>query len=346
MFYLYKNPADTSSDCRFFCYFVTITVTSNFVLKMKVYFPMLLFLVIISIHHSGYAQDSTSTILFNKAVQFFKAKDYKTADSLFSLSADLEPNPDTYYNLGLAKMKLKKFDEAYLTFKKVKEMDSFYPNPMLYYNIALLAFFKNSTCEYCFNMEEYIMKCDSFTLKHFGADANYNSFISRCFTKTDTIISSNDKSVIRKVVLKNNCDGNEAVTYYLYIDKKLNKKYTFDNLLESITLNLNDSLPLLRSFNSEIPEFPGGEMAMRIFLASNLICPEEVKRLGISGRVYIQFVINSKGMVTDVKVARGVHPLIDAEAQRVVQSMPAWKPGKINGKPVNVSFTVPININF
>ncbi len=93
----------------------------------------------------------------------------------------------------------------------------------------------------------------------------------------------------------------------------------------------------------EMPEFPGGDVELRKYIATNVKYPEIAKENGISGRVYIQFVINSKGMVTDVKVARGVDPVLDAEAIRVVQSMPAWKPGKQRGKPVKVSYTVPIN---
>lgn len=265
---------------------------------------------------------------------------------MFSLSANIEPNPDTYYNIGLTKMKLKKFDEAYTTYKKVKALDSSYPNPMLHYNIALLALHNNSMCEYCSNMEEYIMHCDSVTLQHFSVDANYISFISKCFYKTDTIISTYDNSVIRKVGLKNNCSGIEAVTYFLYVDKILNQKYTIDNLSESVVLSLNDSLPLLKPVKSEMPEFPGGLTAMNLFIASNFICLVEVKKLSITGTVYIQFVVNSNGMITGAKVAKGIHPLIDSEALRVVQSMPLWKPGKKNGKPVNISFTVPISIYF
>lgn len=64
---------------------------------------------------------------------------------------------------------------------------------------------------------------------------------------------------------------------------------------------------------------------------------------GIQGKVYIQFVIEKDGSITDVKVVRGVDASLDKEAVRVVKAMPKWKPGKQRGKPVRVSYTLPIN---
>ena len=63
----------------------------------------------------------------------------------------------------------------------------------------------------------------------------------------------------------------------------------------------------------------------------------------IQGKVFIQFVIERDGSITDVKVVRGVDASLDKEAVRVVQSMPKWKPGKQRGKPVRVAYTLPIN---
>lgn len=93
----------------------------------------------------------------------------------------------------------------------------------------------------------------------------------------------------------------------------------------------------------EMPEFPGGDAELRKYIAVNIKYPEIAKENGIQGRVFVQFVVNAKGHVTDVKVVRGVDPALDAEAVRVVQTMPGWKPGKQRGKAVRVSYTVPIN---
>lgn len=93
----------------------------------------------------------------------------------------------------------------------------------------------------------------------------------------------------------------------------------------------------------ELPVFPGGEEALRNWLSENIRYPEEAKADSIQGKVYVTFVINEQGKVTETKLARGASPALDKEALRVVKEMPVWKPGKHKGKEVKVSFTVPID---
>src|SRR5690554_5510293 len=93
----------------------------------------------------------------------------------------------------------------------------------------------------------------------------------------------------------------------------------------------------------EMPEFPGGPAALQKYLSSSVKYPVIAQENGIQGRVYIQFVISSKGEVTNAVVLRGVDPSLDKEALRVVENMPKWKPGKQRNRPVRVSYTVPIN---
>ena len=93
----------------------------------------------------------------------------------------------------------------------------------------------------------------------------------------------------------------------------------------------------------DMPEFPGGELALRKFIANAIKYPVIAQENGIQGKVYVNFVVNKDGSVTDAKIARGVDPSLDKEALRVINSLPKWKPGKQRGKPVRVSYTVPIN---
>ncbi len=93
----------------------------------------------------------------------------------------------------------------------------------------------------------------------------------------------------------------------------------------------------------EQPLFPGGETALLEYIAKNTHYPESAIEAGVSGRVYVGFVIGTKGQVTDVKLLRGISPVLDNEALRVVREMPAWTPGRQSGKPVRVSFQVPVN---
>ncbi len=91
------------------------------------------------------------------------------------------------------------------------------------------------------------------------------------------------------------------------------------------------------------PEFPGGETALRTYLAKNTKFPRVAVENGIEGRVFVKFVIDKKGKITQVEILRGVDPHLDKEALRVVKSMPDWKPGKQRGKAVKVAYMVPIN---
>ena len=90
------------------------------------------------------------------------------------------------------------------------------------------------------------------------------------------------------------------------------------------------------------PEFPDGLDAMYKFLKKNIGYPELAKEIGLSGIVYVQFVVSREGRIEQARIVRGVGGGLDQEALRVVNLMPPWKPGKHNGKPVAVNFTLPI----
>ena len=92
----------------------------------------------------------------------------------------------------------------------------------------------------------------------------------------------------------------------------------------------------------EMPSFPGGQVALMSYLASNIKYPVVAQENGVQGRVIVSFVVERDGSISDVKVARSVDPSLDREAQRVVKSMPRWKPGKQNGSAVRVKYTVPV----
>ena len=94
------------------------------------------------------------------------------------------------------------------------------------------------------------------------------------------------------------------------------------------------------------PEFPGGMDQMAKYLSENINYPEEAKDKGISGRVFISFVVEKDGSVNDVKVMRSVGGGCDEEALRVVKAMPKWKPGLQKGKPVRVHYILPIFFKF
>lgn len=95
----------------------------------------------------------------------------------------------------------------------------------------------------------------------------------------------------------------------------------------------------------EMPSFPGGEAKMFEYLGQNIRYPQIAREAGISGVVYVNFVVGTDGKITDVKVLRGIGGGADEEAIRVVKNMPSWSPGKQRGKAVRVSYNLPIRFS-
>jgi protein TonB len=135
-------------------------------------------------------------------------------------------------------------------------------------------------------------------------------------------------------------------------DKELDNQFELDNMEVDQDLEM-DFVPFKEEEEAgeeevfiiveDMPQFQGGDQnSFRKWIQDNLRYPEIAAENGISGKVFIQFAVNSKGQVVDVKVMRGVDPALDKEALRVVTSSPKWEPGKQRGKPVKVQFTFPI----
>lgn len=92
----------------------------------------------------------------------------------------------------------------------------------------------------------------------------------------------------------------------------------------------------------EKPEFPGGDAALFKFIGDNIKYPSEAENNNIQGRVILKFVVNPDGSVDKIELLKGVDPLLDSEAVRVVKTLPRFRPGKQNGIPVHVWFILPV----
>ena len=90
------------------------------------------------------------------------------------------------------------------------------------------------------------------------------------------------------------------------------------------------------------PEFPGGEKALLQYLAEHIKYPSMAREAGITGKVFIQFVVGKDGSINDVKILRGIGGGCDEEAMRVVRELPRFKPGMQNGQPVKVQYNLPV----
>lgn len=115
----------------------------------------------------------------------------------------------------------------------------------------------------------------------------------------------------------------------------------------SVKLADENSLPDDTPFVSvqNMPEYPGGINALKAFLATNIEFPETAARVGIEGTVYVYFVVEKDGSVSNIKTLRGINDDCNEEAERVIGLLPKWKPGNQQGKTVRVSFTIPVSFN-
>ena len=93
----------------------------------------------------------------------------------------------------------------------------------------------------------------------------------------------------------------------------------------------------------EMPAFPGGEAKLMEYVAKNVKYPQIARETGVQGRVYVNFVVEPDGSVSNVSVLRGIGSGCDEEAIRIVKSMPKWIPGNQRGKAVRVSYMLPVN---
>ena len=95
-----------------------------------------------------------------------------------------------------------------------------------------------------------------------------------------------------------------------------------------------------------MPQYPGGPNEMMKYLQENIKYPQSAKDNKIEGRVFVTFVVEKDGSITNATVLRGIDKECDAEALRVVSSMPKWNPGQQDGKNVRTQFTIPIIYKF
>ena len=92
----------------------------------------------------------------------------------------------------------------------------------------------------------------------------------------------------------------------------------------------------------EMPQFPGGDAKLLEYVATHIKYPQIARETGIQGRVFVGFVVEPDGSVSNVKILRGIGGGCDEEAVRVIKSLPKWKPGKQRGKAVRVSYQIPV----
>jgi TonB family protein len=119
-------------------------------------------------------------------------------------------------------------------------------------------------------------------------------------------------------------------------------KYCGENISLDKMPTIKEAEQTIYTIVEEMPSFPNGEKAMLDFIAENVKYPDHARKKNITGRVYISFIVDKDGYVREPRILRGIGDGCDEEAIRVVQMMPQWNPGYLNGRPVNVQFNLPI----
>lgn len=125
-------------------------------------------------------------------------------------------------------------------------------------------------------------------------------------------------------------------------DRNNNDDLIDDPIDDTKNVFKEDDKPIDFYILEEKPEFPGGLSAMNEWIVNNTKYPEIPKENGVSGKVFVKFVIDKDGNITEVELLNNVDTYLDKEALRVVSEMPKWTPGKQRGKTVKVSFQIPI----
>lgn len=355
-----------------------------------------------------------SKILYDLGNVAFSQKEYKKADSLFTLSLEILPHPDTYFNRAVCRNKLNDFfgyctdlgaasglndKEAYNIYWKVcaKRDTIFYrktgeKSNKASYDIAELItkYEYNSNFDYekidakdsilvsCIrlNSDSIYRKCKQVNSPEFNRGMNgvltfinINSKFAKHVQDNNLygkvyvaiLIDETGKVFDSKLLfgLKDNGTKDLAESFLkmpLWKSAELNGRKIKYQMSLAISFNggiteVAEFAPLKRSLSEvytvveEMPEFPGGPMAMMRFIQKTISYPRTALEKGLSGKCFVRFIVNINGSISDIQVVKGIDncPDCDAEAIRTIQMMPLWKPGKQKGKAVPVYFNLPIN---
>ena len=146
----------------------------------------------------------------------------------------------------------------------------------------------------------------------------------------DTIMMGSEK-----VILLKNLAGDSTALIPIPISPPL-------PLRQALALDLSNSKDPVFTSVETLPEFPGGEEARSKYLNKNLKYPEEAKKKGLEGEVFVSFLVGKDGSISNPVIIKSIGNGFDEEAMKVINEMPKWKPGIQNGKPVRVRLNMPI----
>jgi hypothetical protein len=247
----------------------------------------------------------------------------------FQTKAQTKQGYTYYYELGLDAYKSKDYKKADSLFTRALELR---PVEDAFFNRAICRFNQGDKAGYCEDM------CQATDM---GDEEAKKLFYKNCVAIQTLYLDSLKQLSLEKYWFT---ETKEIYNYKSYIDyKRTNRK---GDVVEQYCIKNGDTIFNLEieNENIEIPQFPGGEQARLNFINKNVKYPVWSRDHDIQGTVYAAFVVNSEGTIGDIKIMRyptGGGELVD-ETLRLLRLMPAWKPGTLNGKPVQVQFYMPM----
>ena len=157
--------------------------------------------------------------------------------------------------------------------------------------------------------------------------------------------------LVKTILYSNGLKEGKTTLYYSNGNLKETNLYKSDLLLQTKYFDTEGNQLKEEDIQDDVvytivedqPEFPGGMAKMMKYLARKTQYPQLALEMNIQGKVYVSFIVEKDGAISNVYIIRGSHKSLDKEAIRVVKNMPKWKPGFQKGKKVKVKYTIPIN---
>jgi TonB family protein len=250
----------------------------------------------------------------------------------FQFSYSQTENAVNYYKKGTKALESKKYQEAIsLLTLSINEN----PNANAYFNRSIAYYYLGDSCGFCNDLQNASQLKDQQALNLFAEKCIYSTMCNRV---PDSIkIKYPQVSQLKIVYHKCNED---SIILAVVETEALTKTYELSDLEDA---NLEaDSLPVF-TIVEEMPEYIGGQKARIQHIADNIHYPAAAREMGIHGTVFVSFIVEADGSLSNIKTLRGIGYGCDEEAMRVVRLMPKWNPGRQNGKNVRVLFNMPIS---
>jgi TonB family protein len=194
-------------------------------------------------------------------------------------------------------------------------------------------------------INNYNENCFGRTAAYLGPDQRNLGLLTQLSTKLIASLKVWTKATSTTMSFDESQAGALRETLQCLASYLKTKNYQGDSIAEYTRPVYKPDTTRVVNFAEVPPEFEGGYTALMTFIARNMRYPAGALRDGVSGIVYLSFIVNEDGLIQDPKVLRPLHPALDAEALRVISVMPKWKPGIDKGKPVKARFNLPVKFS-